>query len=305
METHSEPSPPHIKVEWHQLELKYEHLRVVEPVKLSKLMTSLAQHDQQAPVLVVESCPDRFILIDGYARVQALKKLGRDLVMAVRLEMSEPEALVFSYFSQRAPPKSALEEAWLLYELTEVHGLKQAQLALRLGKSRSWISRRLSLLTVLPESVQQVVREGVVCAKAAERCLVPLARANIDHCGQMVANLGTHRTTTREMARLYQAYRTGGKQERAQLVADPLLFLKVDQERQKPDSEVLPESAAETIVNDLEAAAACCRRARKRIREQQREGEDMSLNEAVNRAITDFDSAIDALRKAWRRLPNA
>jgi len=293
------PGAP-LYVEWHQLELKYSHLRVDNPVKRSRLMASLAQHDQQTPVLVVESWPAHFVLIEGYLRVEALRKLGRDGVRAIRLELNETEALLYSHCSQRGPPHSALEEAWLLFELTEVHGLAQVRISARLGKSPSWISRRLALLTVLPDSVQEAVRKGVVCAHSAEKQLVPLARANFDHCSQLVANLGPRRTSVREMVRLYRAYRLGSKEEREQLVKNPVLFLKVDSERQRPDSEVLPETAAETIVNDLEAAAGCCRRARKRLREQQRQGEDMTMNEAINRAFEELLSAQAALTKTWK-----
>lgn len=40
---------------------------------------------------------DRYILLDGYARVRALRALGRDEVDALLLALPEAEALVLSH----------------------------------------------------------------------------------------------------------------------------------------------------------------------------------------------------------------
>ena len=75
-----------------------------------------------------------------------------------------------------------LEEAWLLRELVEVHGENATTLAVSLQRSASWISRRLALVRVLPESVQSAVRRGQLPPQAAMKSLVPLARANRTQC---------------------------------------------------------------------------------------------------------------------------
>ena len=47
-------------------------------------MTSLAASGQQTPIVViaVSKGPDRYLVIDGYKRVEALEQLGRDTVEA-------------------------------------------------------------------------------------------------------------------------------------------------------------------------------------------------------------------------------
>jgi len=40
----------------------------------------------------------------------------------------------------------------------------------------SWVSRRLALVEVLPEAIQQQVREGKIPAQVALKFLVPVAR---------------------------------------------------------------------------------------------------------------------------------
>jgi len=292
-------------LEWHQLSLKYSHLRVCDPLREARLMASLCESEQQTPVVVVEEASGQFVLIDGYARVGALKKLGWDLVLAVKLLMSEADALVFCHRTQNGARPNVLEEAWLLLELTQMHGLEQRKLAVMLSRSTSWVSRRLALLEALPDSVQEQVRRGVVCAYSAMKYLVPLARANWEHCRKLVLRLGSRKTSVREMERLYRAYRMGTPEEREHLVEDPVLFLKIDAESRKPDSEVLPETATEALVRELEMAGAASRRARRRLKEEKRRGEDLSLHEAVQRAFTETQSSFTALTDAFKEFSSA
>ena len=57
-------------------------------------------------------------------------------------------------------------------------GLGQEELGRRFDKSKSWVSRRLSLVADLPTAIQDSVRQGKLGAHAAMKYFVPLARAN-------------------------------------------------------------------------------------------------------------------------------
>ena len=159
-------------IEWHQIEFKYEHLHIVDAPFAARLMTSLAADGQQRPVLVVESrqttSAPGYVLIDGYARVRALRRLGRDTVEATVLPTGEVEALLFAHRLDGQRPRSVLEEAWLLRELVEGHARTQALLARELGRTTSWVSRRLALVRVLPDQVQEAVRAGRIPAHSLE-----------------------------------------------------------------------------------------------------------------------------------------
>ena len=84
-----------MQLEFHQLELRWEHLRVHHPARKRRLLASLAESGQQAPIVVVtaEDLAGRYIVIDGYKRIAALKQLGRDTVEAVVWPMSEAAAV--------------------------------------------------------------------------------------------------------------------------------------------------------------------------------------------------------------------
>ena len=74
-----------MKLEFHQLDRRWEHLRVRHPARQRRLLASLADSGQQTPVVVVaaEDQADRYVVIDGYKRIAALEQLGRDTVEAV------------------------------------------------------------------------------------------------------------------------------------------------------------------------------------------------------------------------------
>jgi ParB-like chromosome segregation protein Spo0J len=74
-----------MQLEFHQLERRGEHLRVQHPQQQKRLLASLADSDQQTPIVVVplENQPNRYAVIDGHKRVAALQQLGRDTVEAV------------------------------------------------------------------------------------------------------------------------------------------------------------------------------------------------------------------------------
>src|SRR6266540_2072607 len=111
-----------MKLEFHQLDRRYEHLRARNPDRQRRLMTSLAASGQQTPIVVIAEGPDRYLVIDGYKRVAALEQLGRDTVEAVVWEMSEADALVLDRSMRFSEQETALEQGWLLQELEQRFG---------------------------------------------------------------------------------------------------------------------------------------------------------------------------------------
>jgi ParB family chromosome partitioning protein len=261
-----------MQLEFHQLERRWEHLRVREPHGHRRLLASLADSGQQTPIVVVV-CPDnrgRYLVIDGYKRIAALQQLGRDTVQATVWEMSEVEALVLSRSLRFSPQESALEQGWLLSEMEQRFGCSREELARRFDRSASWVSRRLALVELLPEAVQRLVREGKIAAQVAMKYLVPVARIHADHCERMAAALVAHGCDARQAGQLYAAWRQGTRTTRERILNQPELFLKT--QRQRPAEK---PAAVEQIERDLEMAIAILRRAGRQLTEAMAE-----MNEA-------------------------
>jgi ParB family chromosome partitioning protein len=158
-----------MELEFHQLDRCWEHLRVRHQTRQRRLLASLAESGQQTPIVVVaaEGQADRYVVIDGYKQIAALEQLGRDTVEAVVWPMSEPTAVVLDRWLRLSEHETTLEVGWLLAELEQRFGYGLDELARRFDRSVSWVSRRLALVEVLPEAIQQQVREGKVLAEVA------------------------------------------------------------------------------------------------------------------------------------------
>jgi ParB family chromosome partitioning protein len=251
-----------MQLEFHQLDRRWEHLRVREPHRQRRLLASLAESGQQTPIVVVvskDTC-ERYLVIDGHKRVAALEQLGRDTVEATVWPMSEAEALLLSRSLRFSPQESALEQGWLLAEMEQRFGYGLDELARRFDRSTSWVSRRLALVELLPEAIQQQVREGKIAAQVAMKYLAPVARVNAEDCTRMAAAFVAHRCDTRQAGQLYTAWRKGTRVVRERILAEPELFLRT--QRQPPAAQ---PAAVEQVERDLEMAIAILHRAGRRL----------------------------------------
>jgi ParB family chromosome partitioning protein len=245
-----------VELELHQLELRYERLRKRAPLQERQLLASLAEIGQQLPVIVVSEA-DRFVLIDGYKRVRALKRLVRDTVRGTRWQIEEIEALLLERGLRRSS-EDAFDQGWLLAELKDRFGLSLEELAQRFERSKSWVSRRLALIQILPVAIQEQVRLGTLPAHAAMKYLVPLARANAQAAIQLASAILPLKPTSREVGALYEGWQSGSERTRELILSTPQIYLQA----RASQSEV-PLSPLQRWLNDLGALGGIARRARR------------------------------------------
>ncbi len=188
-DTEPAPQPGTITLECRALVLRYVHLRIRDAGAEARLVSSMAEAGQTSPVIVVHDADGRPVLLDGYRRVRALGQLANDTVVAIRLGLSEADGLVYCHRQETSRRRSMVEEGWLLSEL-HGQGPPLRAIGVALGRTASWVSRRMALVSALSESVQEAVRWGRVPAHGAMKSLVPLARANKAHCERLVKALG-------------------------------------------------------------------------------------------------------------------
>ncbi len=208
------------------LELRYAHTRIKRPGALLPLMRSVEQWGQIRPVSVVPSDPPCHVLVDGYLRVEALRRCGKDMVVAEVWLCGEMEALLHVLMREQERRWEALEEASLIRELHDRHELSQESIARLLGKDKSWVCRRLSLLSTLPDEILEAVRSGHLSPWAAGRILAPLARANPEHAKALTLTLSKEKLSTRDLWEVFRHYQKAHRKQRERIVLDPVLFLK-------------------------------------------------------------------------------
>ena len=104
-------------LEFHQIDLRFEALRQRDPRRERQLLASLAERGQLCPVVVLTpTSGGAYVLLDGYKRLRALRRLKRDTVQAMVWALDEAEALLLERLMRTSRPESPLEQGWLLRE---------------------------------------------------------------------------------------------------------------------------------------------------------------------------------------------
>lgn len=209
------------------LDLRYGRLRAADPRRQARLLASIEEHGQRDAISVVAEGELRFVVVDGHKRVGALRRLRRDVVKALMLDMEPAQALAAAYRAGSGQGYNAIEEGWLVYELHRVGRWKLCQAAASMGRSKSWASRRLGLVEELPEAVLEGVRRGELGAWSAMKHLLPLARANAPACERLAAKVMEAGLSSRQVALVCEHFAKSGAEVGERILEDPARFLRV------------------------------------------------------------------------------
>ncbi len=146
---------------------------IFNPETLAELAASIAAHGILQPLIVTESLdqPDRYWLIAGERRWRAAQQAGLESVPVIVREASTQQLLEWALVEnvQRAD-LNPLEEASAYDSLISGFGLTQAQVAARVGKSRSAVANTVRLLG-LPPVAQGALSDGQISAGHARALL--------------------------------------------------------------------------------------------------------------------------------------
>ena len=285
-----------MEIELHQLDLRYAGLRRRSGRKERAVLASLAQIGQQSPVVVLPEADGRAVLLDGYKRVRALGTLKQDTVEATAWQLPEAEALLLERLMRNAEADSALEQGWLIRELSSRFGLTAVDVAKRFDKSPSWVSRRLALVRELPDSIQEQVRQGQLQAHAAMKHLVPLAHTNRADAERVAQACGARQLTSREVGRLCAAWREGTEASRALILKSPEVVLRAQEEVAKPPAALRPE---ERLLSDFGVLGGIARRSTRALRESR--ARLTQSREEIGRAARSAEAELEILFTVIRK----
>jgi ParB/RepB/Spo0J family partition protein len=190
---------------------------------------SMERYGQIMPIVVVTAEAPRYTLIDGYLRVAAAKRCGKDTLLSHIWHGSEKDAICHVLVKDDERKWDIFEQAGLIQELHRRHGLSQRQIAHLLGKNPSWVSRRLSILASLPDKVAKSVQRGNISSWAATRVLTPMARANTEHAGRLAESLIKDPMSTRQLFIFFKHYQRSNRKVRDNMVNNPQLFVKAEE----------------------------------------------------------------------------
>jgi ParB family chromosome partitioning protein len=245
-------------VDLHLLELRYAHIRVKNEARVRRLADSISRHGQLEAMLTVESQDGRLILVDGYQRHAALKYLGQDAGLVTVVDEPESQSLCQLLIHRGERQWEAIEEAGLIQELHRRFSYSLSEIGRRIGRDKSYVKRRMDLLESLPEEILSQVIAGVISTWAANRVLIPLARANCSDATRLAAHLEREPMSTRELQLFYEHYQKANRQVRERMLNQPALFIKTIQALNRSKN----ESPEEKWLHDAKVVCAILDRLR-------------------------------------------
>jgi ParB/RepB/Spo0J family partition protein len=176
---------------------RYGSFRIVSPRADEAMARSMKKYGQLSPVVCARMegvCE----IIDGFKRLRVCRSLGEETLKARVLNGTERVLKAAIIQLNRGSSISGLEEAMVLSSLYRDDGLSQTEIAVLLGRHKSWVSRRISLIERLSDEVRQDVRLGLL-SQSMGRELAMLPRGAQKEAAHAIIK---HRLSTREAAKL-------------------------------------------------------------------------------------------------------
>jgi len=196
----------------------YGELRLVNPRAEKQMRESLERYGQMSPVVVCPGATGGYELLDGFKRQRASRGLGWDSlrvrVLEVGARAAKAAVLCLNWVTRSV---SDLEEGWVVHALCREDGLTQVEVGQLLGRDRSWVSRRLSLVEKLSDEVQSQLRLGLLTGTVGRE----LARVPRGTQELLLEAVTKHGLGSREVAGLVDLLRDSSAEEQKQVLRSP------------------------------------------------------------------------------------
>ena len=214
------------EIELSEFDLSLSEIRIMNMSRILQVEKSMRVHGQLQPV-VARVHEGGFQLIDGFKRYYAAEDLLMETLQCrlLEIDLSQAKVLLLSY-NRPHQSMEALEEAMVLQDLQTTHSLDQRSLAELTGYSRSWVSRRLSLIDKMDKEVSSEIMMGVLTSSHA-RALIKLPRGNQGEVARAIANF---RLTSRQSDALAEAFlKAKDEDQQRYILTHPEQILENDQ----------------------------------------------------------------------------
>lgn len=207
---------------------RYLRLRLIRPKAEAAMADSLKKYGQLVPVVVSRPEGERYELIDGFKRLRACRKLGlKNLRARIFDGTHRASKAAIIHLNWKARSLVDLEEAMIVHSLYREDKLTQVEIATLLGRHKSWVSRRISLIERLSDEVQGDIRLGLVSVSIG-RELARLPRGN--QAGALSC-ITKHSLTYRETVELISMLLESPRWDQEKILRLPLDIL---EKRQAP-----------------------------------------------------------------------
>jgi len=197
---------------------RFAPLRIVEPRAERMMLHSMQRYGQLTPVVTCRIVSGEHELLDGFKRLRAGRQLGFPELTVRSLDVSlrACKAAVLQ-LNRIGRSISGMEEALVVHSLYHEDGLSQVEIGVLIGRHKSWVCRRLSLIERLSDEVQQSIRLGLLPSSFGAE-LAKLQRCNQD---LLFASIRKHRLTWRETRKVAIALANSPSWDHDGILRDP------------------------------------------------------------------------------------
>ena len=198
---------------------RFGHLRIINPQADRAMLRSMEKYGQMTPVVLgrIEQGHDE--LIDGFKRLRA----GRALllpslnarILNVGIRAGKVAVMQLNWIGRSI---SSMEEALVVHSLYEEDGLSQVEIATLLGRHKSWVCRRVSLIQRLSREVQENIKIGLLPVSMGVE-LAKLQRSNEQEA--LLETIHKHHLTWRETKKMVSALQTNPYNDPSCILRNP------------------------------------------------------------------------------------
>lgn len=157
----------------------YQPRQEFDPEQLKELSDSIKENGVIQPVTIEDAKDGTFYIIAGERRTRASRLAGLEKIPVQLSAFSDQKKLEVALIEniQRAD-LNPVEEARAYYKLMELGGLKQEDVAQKVGKNRATVANAIRLLK-LPEDIQNALIGGQITAGHARALLMVKDKMNM------------------------------------------------------------------------------------------------------------------------------
>lgn len=208
-----------LQVEISSFDLRFEGYRFPNPTAERILLTSISENGIRDPLQGVDT-EDTRILLNGFKRYRCARKLKMGMVPYSSLSSDTGMGIIELLRMSNAKSLGILEQARLVEELKDAHGMSTADIAGHLEKSKAWVSVRSGIMHEMSRFVMEKVFSGQFPVYAYMYILRPFIRINKinrEDIDEFVGLVSKRNLSIRDIELLAKGYFKGSDEFREQL----------------------------------------------------------------------------------------
>jgi hypothetical protein len=258
-----------LQVEISSFDLRFEGHRLRSKASESILLASISEKGIREPLQGVDNGNAR-ILLNGFKRYRCAIKLSIAAVPYVSLSSDTGQGIIELLRMSNEKALSILEQAKLIAELKEGHGMSTADIAELLERSKAWVSVRSGILSEMSGFVMEKLFRGEFPVYAYMYVLRPFIRINRvkrEEIDEFIGLTAGKKLSIRDIELLAQGYFAGSEGFREQLKKGGI-FLGLAGLREITRKESQCTGAERAMLRDLELTQGYMQRVCARCKER-------------------------------------